>query len=107
MEFLWNERNRTGLLLRQDGIRRLIDVVRREVGRRYLLGPRAAPPQAVVSVEDQVLAGIEHGHLGQALADLSPELRAAIEATVLVCRRSGRIGAGLRGDARPVAAQHK
>ena len=36
-----------------------------------------------VSAEDQVLAGIEHGHLGQALAGLSPELRWAIEATVL------------------------
>jgi RNA polymerase sigma factor (sigma-70 family) len=40
-------------------------------------------PQVVVSAEDQVLAGIEHGHLGQALADLPPELRAALEATVL------------------------
>ena len=37
----------------------------------------------VVSAEDQVLAGIEHGRLGQALAGLSPELRGAIEATVL------------------------
>ena len=37
----------------------------------------------VVSAEDQVLAGLEHGRLGQALAGLSPELRAAIEATVL------------------------
>ena len=37
----------------------------------------------VISAEDQVLAGIEHGRLGQALAGLSPELRGAIEATVL------------------------
>ena len=37
----------------------------------------------VVSAEDQVLVGIEHGRLGQALAELSPELRGAIEATVL------------------------
>jgi RNA polymerase sigma-70 factor (ECF subfamily) len=37
----------------------------------------------VVSAEDQVLVGIEHGRLGQALAGLSPELRGAIEATVL------------------------
>ena len=30
-----------------------------------------------------MLAGLEHGRLGQALAQLSPELRGAIEATVL------------------------
>lgn len=64
------------------GIRRLIDLVRREGGSRHLLPRRAERPVAV-SAEDQVLAGIEHGHLGQALADLSPELRTAIEATVL------------------------
>jgi RNA polymerase sigma-70 factor, ECF subfamily len=65
------------------GIRRLIDLIRREGGQRHLLARRAERPQLVVSAEDQVLAGIEHGHLGQALADLPPELRAAIEATVL------------------------
>jgi RNA polymerase sigma-70 factor (ECF subfamily) len=39
-----------------------------------------------------VLVGIEHGYLGQALADLSPELRAALEATVLdglTCAEAG------------------
>jgi RNA polymerase sigma-70 factor (ECF subfamily) len=68
------------------GIRRLIDLTRREGGSRRLLAWRAEQaerPQVVVSAEDQVLAGIEHGRLGQALADLSPELRAALEATVL------------------------
>lgn len=65
------------------GIRRLIDLVRREGGQRHLLAWRAERPQVVVSAEDQVLAGIEHGNLEQALADLSPELRAAIAATVL------------------------
>src|SRR5215469_4309130 len=65
------------------GIRRLIDAIRRENGTRWRLPWRAAEPEVVVSAEDQVLAGIEHGHLGQALAGLSPELRAAIEATVL------------------------
>jgi RNA polymerase sigma-70 factor (ECF subfamily) len=64
-------------------IRRLIDVIRRDGGSRHLLPWRAQQPEAVTSAEDQVLAGIEHGRLGQALADLSPELRAAIEATVL------------------------
>jgi RNA polymerase sigma-70 factor (ECF subfamily) len=65
------------------GIRRLIDLVRREGGSRRRLPWRVAEPQVVVSAEDQVLAGIEHGRLGQALAGLSPELRAAIEATLL------------------------
>jgi RNA polymerase sigma-70 factor, ECF subfamily len=64
------------------GVRRLIDAIRRESGARRL--PRAAAePDVVVSAEDQVLVGIEHGRLGQALAGLSPELRGAIEATVL------------------------
>lgn len=65
------------------GIRRLIDLIRREGGSRHLLAWRAERPQVVISAEDQVLAGIEHGRLGRALADLTPELRAAIEATVL------------------------
>jgi RNA polymerase sigma-70 factor, ECF subfamily len=64
------------------GIRRLIDAIRQENGPRRLRW-RAAEPETVVSAEDQVLAGIEHGQLGQALAGLSPELRGAIEATVL------------------------
>jgi RNA polymerase sigma-70 factor (ECF subfamily) len=66
------------------GIRRLIDAIRREnAPRRWRLPWQAAEPETVVSAEDQVLVGIEHGRLGQALARLSPELRAAIEATVL------------------------
>lgn len=65
------------------GIRRLIDVLRRENRTRHRLPWRAAQPPVVVSAEDQVLAGIEHGRLGQALAQLSPELRGALEATVL------------------------
>jgi RNA polymerase sigma-70 factor, ECF subfamily len=65
------------------GIRRLIDAIRRENGSSLKLPWHAAEPQLVTSAEDQVLVGIEHGRLGQALADLSPELRGAIEATVL------------------------
>ncbi len=65
------------------GIRRLIDAIRRENGPRRRLPWRAAEPEVVVSAEDEVLAGIEHGRLGQALAGLSPELRGALEATVL------------------------
>jgi RNA polymerase sigma-70 factor, ECF subfamily len=65
------------------GVRRLIDAIRRESGAPRRLPWRAAEPAVVVSAEDQVLVGIEHGRLGQALAALSPELRGAIEATVL------------------------
>ena len=65
------------------GVRRLIDAIRRENRGRRRLPWRGAEPEVVVSAEDQVLVGIEHGRLGQALAGLSPELRGAIEATVL------------------------
>jgi RNA polymerase sigma-70 factor, ECF subfamily len=65
------------------GVRRLIDAIRKENGARRRLPWHAEDPQVVVSAEDQVLLGIEHGQLGQALAGLSPELRGAIEATVL------------------------
>jgi RNA polymerase sigma-70 factor, ECF subfamily len=59
------------------GVRRLIDAIRRDNGSRWRLPWRAAEPEAIVSAEDQVLVGIEHGRLGQALAELSPELRGA------------------------------
>ena len=62
-------------------IRRLIGVQRRR--------NRWAPPtirsddQVVVSAEDRVLLGVEHGDLAGALASLSPELRSVVQATVL------------------------
>ena len=77
------------------GIRRLIDAIRRDrPARRWFPGraDRADRGELVVSAEDQVLLGIEHGRLGQALAGLSPELRGAIEATVLdglTCAEAG------------------
>jgi RNA polymerase sigma-70 factor (ECF subfamily) len=37
----------------------------------------------MVSAEDEVLVGVEHGDLGAAVGRLSPELRAVIQATVL------------------------
>jgi RNA polymerase sigma-70 factor (ECF subfamily) len=40
-------------------------------------------PDVVVSAEEQVLVGIEHGELGPALDRLAPELRAVVQATVL------------------------
>jgi RNA polymerase sigma-70 factor, ECF subfamily len=65
------------------GIRRLIDAIRRDGGSLRSRPWPAAEAAVMTSAEDQVLVGIEHGRLGQALASLSPELRAAIEATVL------------------------
>ena len=67
------------------GIRRLIDAIRRE-GRSkswWRSGRRSAETEVAVSAEDQVLVGVEHGRLGPALASLPPDLRAALEATVL------------------------
>jgi RNA polymerase sigma-70 factor, ECF subfamily len=65
------------------GIRRLIDAIRRDSPSSRRRAWRAEEPEVVVSAEDQVLIGIEHGRLAPALAALSPELRTAIEATVL------------------------
>lgn len=61
------------------GIRRLIDQLRRS--------PRpvqtAAREELVVSAEERVLEGTQHGDLAGALHQLSPELRAVVQATVL------------------------
>jgi RNA polymerase sigma-70 factor (ECF subfamily) len=65
------------------GVRRLIDAIRQDGRPTRRLAWQSAEPPVVVSAEDQVLFGIEHGALGPALAALSPELRAAVEATVL------------------------
>ncbi len=61
------------------GIRRLIDRLRRKPAAVV----RPIDELVVVSAEDQVLLGIEHGDLGAALSGLSPELRAVVQATVL------------------------
>jgi RNA polymerase sigma-70 factor, ECF subfamily len=61
------------------GIRRMIDQVRRH---RPLVV--SAEQEAItVSAEDEVLVGVQHGSLEAALASLSPELRAVVQATVL------------------------
>ncbi len=62
------------------GIRRLIDRLRRHPAPI----PLAVEGDAVlVSAEEEVLLGVEHGDLGTALNRLSPELRAVVQATVL------------------------
>jgi RNA polymerase sigma-70 factor (ECF subfamily) len=70
------------------GSRRLIDALRRHGARERLRQMLAwFRPSAEASVEssaeDLVLRGVEHGDLGGALARLSPELRAVVQATVL------------------------
>ena len=50
-----------------------------------------------LAAEDQVLLSVEYGDIGQALARLSPEMRAVIQAVVL----DGRDVAGGRGPQRP------
>lgn len=60
------------------GIRRLIDRLRRR--RAPLVG---FARETVMSAEEQVLLGVEHGDLGNALAGLSAELRAVVQATIL------------------------
>jgi RNA polymerase sigma-70 factor, ECF subfamily len=90
-------RGEVGAFLWGIAIRRLIDVMRTE-GRlqrvRELVFRDAVGDQLMQSAEDEVLLGIEHGRLGEALTRLSPELRAAMQATVLdglTCAEAGRL----------------
>jgi RNA polymerase sigma factor (sigma-70 family) len=62
------------------GIRRLISLLR---VRRVSFDELGEADGAAASAEDLVLLGIEHGDLGAAIARLSPELRAVVQATVL------------------------
>jgi RNA polymerase sigma-70 factor (ECF subfamily) len=77
------------------GVRRLIDLLRHR--RDALLHDAQIGEQAlgvVESAEEEVLAGIEYGRLGDALEGLSPELRAVVQATILdglTTREAGRL----------------
>ncbi len=82
------------------GVRRLIDALRRNdsaarVARSFWQRvPWWGDADVVRSAEDEVLLGIESQRLGEALLRLSPELRAAIQATVLdglTCAEAGRL----------------
>ena len=63
--------------------------IRRLVSRLRSRGHTLEVPVAEVflgsalSVEEQVLSGVEYGDLGRALSRLSPEMRAVVQATVL------------------------
>src|SRR6185436_495265 len=66
------------------GSRRLIDALRGRTARERVLSLLARRRfRDAPSAEEQVLVGIEHGDLAGALARLSPELRAVMQATVL------------------------
>jgi RNA polymerase sigma-70 factor (ECF subfamily) len=62
-------------------IRRLIGVQRRR--NRWVPPTLHSDDELVVSAEDRVMLGVEHGDLAGALASLSPELRCVVQATVL------------------------
>lgn len=62
-------------------IRRLISRLRSS--RDVLLDSAAAEPAPAPAAEEQVLLSVEYGDLGQALARLSPQMRAVISAVVL------------------------
>ena len=73
-------------------IRRLVSRLRTRSSVAAVLEKAGAAPAA----EDQVLLSVEYGDIGQALARLSPEMRAVIQAVVL----DGRGVAGGRGHQR-------
>jgi RNA polymerase sigma factor (sigma-70 family) len=60
-------------------IRRLVSRLRTRSGVAAMFEKAEAAPAA----EDQVLLSVEYGDIGQALARLSPEMRAVIQAVVL------------------------
>ena len=93
----WDGRGEPAAWIWGIAIRRLIGVLRTR-GRwsRAEVAAKAALNQGdlVVAAEDQVLIGVEHGDLAGALAGLSPELRAVVQATVLdglTTREAGRL----------------
>ena len=77
----WNGSGAVGAWLWGIAVRRLIGVLRRR--NRWDRVGELWDDGVVVSAEDRVLVGVEHGDLAGALASLSPELRAVVQATVL------------------------
>lgn len=77
----WDGRGEVGAWLWGIGLRRLIGVQRRR--NRWAPAVERITDEVTVSAEDRVLLGVEHGDLAGALASLSPELRAVVQATIL------------------------
>ncbi|MGA9278033.1 RNA polymerase sigma factor [Ilumatobacter sp.] len=74
------------------GIRRLLHVMRPRKSLRERLLAQRSPD--LLSAEDELLVGVEHGDVGMALGRLSPELRMVVQATVLdglSCQEAGRL----------------
>jgi RNA polymerase sigma-70 factor (ECF subfamily) len=88
----WNGDGAVAAWLWGISIRRLIGVLRSR--RRWTMARPATEAGVVIAAEEQVLLGIEHGDLAGALAELSPELRSVVQATVfdgLTTREAGRL----------------
>jgi len=80
----WEGSGAVGAWMWGIAIRRLIGVLRKR--NRWEAARECRDEQddgMVVSAEDRVLIGVEHGDLAGALASLSPELRQVVQATVL------------------------
>ncbi|MEV8517357.1 RNA polymerase sigma factor [Dactylosporangium sp. NPDC051484] len=78
----WRGDGEVGAWLWGIAVRRLISRLRRSpVAWTFLADGEADAP--LVSAEEQVLLGVEHGDLGTALRRLSPQLRAVVQATIL------------------------
>jgi RNA polymerase sigma-70 factor, ECF subfamily len=81
----WNGSGEPAAWIWGIAIRRLIGVLRTR-GHWTPVAATARTTHAdevVVAAEEQVLTGIEHGGLAAAMSELSPELRAVLQATVL------------------------
>ena len=77
----WDGRGEVAAWIWGIGVRRLVSGLRGRPAATAAL--RAEYGGLTVSAEEQVLLGVEHGDLAGALAGLSPELRAVVQATVL------------------------
>lgn len=81
----WNGSGQPAAWLWGIAIRRLVGVLRSR-GRWDPVSDQQTiwrSDAVVVAAEEQVLRGVEHGDLAGALAELSPELRAVMQATVI------------------------
>lgn len=76
----WDSRGEVAAWIWGIGIRRLVDALRRrQPSADDLMEFAGVEPSA----EEHVLLAVQYGDVGEALASLSPELRAVVQATVL------------------------
>lgn len=76
----WDRRGEVAAWIWGIGIRRLVDALRRS---RPPADELIEFPGVDTSAEEHVLLAVQYGDVGAALASLSPELRAVVQATVL------------------------